>query len=158
MVLCRGRTYRLFSCGLVPLCLLVLAVFWGYGLVRAGASKPAGAEERLRGLLTQRYEILQQMVKNEQLQMESGRVDVLTFQKLTDALYRAQADLCTTAAERVKVYEKLVEVLAAQEKLIERQAEAGRARQAQVDEGKLVTLNARIDLERLRLGQSTPQP
>ncbi len=158
MILWRTRTYRLFSRGLVLLCLLVLAVSCGYGLARAGASKPAGADERLRGLLTQRYEILQQMVKSEQLQMESGRIDVLTFQNLTDALYRAQADLCTTAAECVKVYEKRVEALAAQEKLIERQAEAGRATQVQVAQGKLATLNARIDLERLRLGQATSQP
>ena len=158
MILWRTRTYRLFSRGLVPFCLLVLAVFCGYGLARASAPKAAGADERLRGLLTQRYEILQQMVKSAQLQMESGRIEVLTFQKLTDAMYRAQADLGTTTAERVKVYEKLVEVVAAQEKLIERQVEAGRVLQFQVAQGKLVTLNALIDLERLRLGQATSQP
>jgi len=136
----------------------MLAAFCGYGLARAGAPKPAGADERLRGLLMQRYELLQQMVKTEQLQMESGRTDVLTFQKLTDALYRAQADLSPTTAERVKVYEKLVEALTGQERLLERQAEAGRATQVQVAQGKLVTLNAQIDLERLRLGQATPRP
>jgi hypothetical protein len=108
--------------------------------------------------MTQRYEMLQRMVKDAQLQMEAGRVDVPTFQNLTAGRYRAQADLCTTAAERVKVYEKLVEVLTSQEKLFERQAEAGRVSRIQVDQGKLVTLGAQIDLERLRLGQSAPQP
>jgi hypothetical protein len=158
MILCGTRTSCVFSRGPALFCLLLLAASCGYGLARAGASKPTGGDECLRVLLTQRYEILQQMAKSAQLQMESGRLDVLTFQKLTDDLYRAQADLCTTTAERVKVYEKLVEVLTAQEKLIERQAEAGRALQIQVDQGKLLTLSAQIDLERLRLGQQTSRP
>lgn len=155
MVLCRTRTYPLLSRGLVLLCMLVLAVLCGYGLARAAGS---GSEARLRELMAQRYEILQRMVKDAQLQMEAGRVDVPTFQSLTGAMYRAEADLCATNADRVKVYEKLVEVLSSQERLFERQAEAGRVSRLQVDQGKLVTLNAQIDLERLRLGQATSQP
>ncbi len=54
MVLCRTRAYRLFSRGLVPLCLLVLAASCGWSLARAGASKPSGADGRLRELMTQR--------------------------------------------------------------------------------------------------------
>jgi outer membrane protein TolC len=90
--------------------------------------------------------------------LEMGRMDVPTFQSLTDAMYRAQADLRTTAAERVELYEKLVEALATQEKLLERQAESGRTTEVQVAQGKLVTLNARIDLERLRLGEAPARP
>ena len=161
MVLCRTRTVRLFSRGLVPLCLLVLAASCGYGLARAGGSgeaEPSGSDGRLRELMTQRYELLKGAGKNSVLMLEAGRVDVLTHQNLTVALYRAEADLCTTGAERVKVYETLVDALTAQEKLLERQADAGRATEVQVTQGKIVTLNAQIDLERLRLGQAAPQP
>ncbi len=54
--------------------------------------------------------------------METGRADLLSHMSLTAAMYGAEADLCTTSAERVKVYEKLVEALTALEKIIERQA------------------------------------
>ena len=160
MVLCRTRMHRLVSRGLLPLCVLVLAASCAYGLARAagpGEPKPSGPNERLRKLMTQRYEILQGVTKNAELMLGAGRVDVLTFQNLTAALYRAEADLCTTAADRVKVYEKLVDALSSQEELLERQANAGRATEVQVAQGKLVTLDAQIDLERLRLGQSTPR-
>ncbi|MCX5647050.1 MAG: hypothetical protein NTZ17_20580 [Phycisphaerae bacterium] len=157
MVLYRTRACRLVSSGLAPLCVLVLAASCGYGLARAGGSgapKPSGSDERLRELMTQRYELLKVSVKNSELLLASGRVDIPTHQNLLDALYRAEADLCTTAADRITVYEKLVEVLIAQEKLVERQAEAGRALGIQVAQAKLVTLNTQIDLERLRLAQS----
>jgi hypothetical protein len=58
----------------------------------------------------------------------------------------------------VEAYEKLVEALATQEKILERQAESGRATGVQVAQGKLVTLNAQIDLERLRLGEAPARP
>jgi hypothetical protein len=159
MVRYRTRAPRLLVRGLAPLCVLVLAASCGYGLARAsgsGAPKPSGSDERLRELMTQRYEILTRTVKNSELLLEAGRVDVLTHQNLTAALYQAEADLCTTGAERIKVYEKLVDALTSQEKLLERQAGAGRATEVQVAQAKLVTLNAQIDLERLRLGQAAP--
>ena len=159
MVLYRTHAHRLLSRGLVPLCVLVLAASCGYALARvgeSGAPKPSGSDERLRELMTQRYELLKVSVKNSEQMLASGRVDIPTHQNLLNALYQAEADLCTTAAGRIKVYERLVEVLISQEKLVERQAEAGRALGVQVAQAKLVTLNAQIDLERLRLGQSAP--
>lgn len=161
MVSCRARKHRLVAGSLLGLGLVSLAVMFAGGCASgAGADdpKPAVADTRLRELMTQRYEILQRMVQDGQRQLDAGRLDAPTFQNLTDAMYRAQADLCTTTAERVKVYEKLVEFSAAQEELVARQVEAGRALRVQVTQAKLVTLKAQIDLERLRLGQSAPQP
>ncbi len=161
MVLYRTRTQRLVSRGVLPVCVLILVGASTYGLARAagsGASRPSGSNERLRELMTQRYEILQRAMKNSQLMQERGLLDFPTLRNLTLALYRAQADLATTNADRVPVYEELVEALVAQEKLLERQAASGRVPEVQVDEGRVATLNARIDLERLRLGQSTFQP
>jgi hypothetical protein len=155
MVLCRTRIPRLASRGLLPLCLLALAVACTYGPARAagtGEAKPSGSNERLRALMTQRVEILQRAVKNSELYLNAGRTDLLIHQNLLVALHRAQADLGTTTAERIKVYEKLVEVLAALEETLERMGDAGRYTADQVTQGKLVTLNARIDLEKLRLG------
>jgi len=161
MVLYKTRRYRLLAGGLLPVGVLALALVltygpaWGAG---GGESKSAGSNERLRGLMTQRYEILQRAVKNAELMLANGRIDVLAFQDLTAAMYRAQADLCTTPADRVQVHEKLVEVLIAHDEVLERQGRAGRLTQIQVDQGKVATLNAQIDLERLRLGQSARPP
>jgi hypothetical protein len=158
MVLCKARTQRLVSRGVLPVCVLVLVGACAYGLAQTAAPKPSGPNERLHELMTQRYEILQRAMKNSQLMQERGLLEFPALRNLTLSLFRAQADLCTTDADRVAVYEKLVDALAAQEKLLERQAASGRAPEVQVDEGRVATLNARIDLERLRLGQAPAQP
>jgi len=161
MVLCRTRTPLRLPCHLILSCVLVLAVVFAAGFASgAGSGKrpSANANERLRELMTQRYEILQHAMKNAELMLKTGRMDIPTFLDLTNAMYRAQADLCTTDADRAAVYEKLVDAFEAQEKSLERQAASGRVTEVQVDEGRVATLNARIDLERLRLGQTPVQP
>jgi hypothetical protein len=149
MALYRTRMPHPVASSLLALCSLSLAAGCACSpacAARSNEPEPPVTNERLRDLMTQRYEILQRLVQDSERQLEAGRMDVPTVRTLTDAMYRAQADLGTTAAERVKVYEKLVEVLAAQEKLLERQVEAGRALGVQVAQGKLVTLHAQIDL------------
>ncbi len=162
MVLCKTRMRSLLSCALFPLCVLpmgmVLAHSWASTASGSHELRPSASNERLRELMTQRYEILKVLVQNSERMLDAGRTDLLSHQDLTVALYRAQADLCTTGTERVKVYEKLVELLTSQERGLERQASAGQATGIQVDQAKLVMLSAQIDLERLRLGESAPQP
>lgn len=161
MVLHRTQVHRLVSRGVLPVCVLALVGCFTYGLARAagpGAAKPSASKERLRELLTQRYEILQRAVKDSELTLKSGEVDVPTLRRLTIALYRAEADLCTTDAERVQVYEKFVEAMRVQERLLEGQFARGLISEMRVDEGKVAALNARIDLERLRLGQAPARP
>jgi hypothetical protein len=160
MGLHRVRKYRLLSWGLVPLCVLILVTAWVQGQARAdgaGASQGAGSQGRLRELMTQRYELLKSAVANSERLLQKGLGDTSAHRKLTVALYRAEADLCPTPAERVKVYEKLVDSLAAQQGSLERLLEAGRASLVQVAQGQLVIIEARIDLERLRLGQPVSQ-
>ena len=161
MVLCKTRMPRSVTSVLLPLSVLALASGCASGPARAPKSNeptPAAANGRLRELMIQRYQILQRGVQNEERLLEAGRVDIPASRQLHVALYRAEADLCTTDAERVRVYEKLMDFLSRQETWLEQQAANGRVPQAQVDEGKLATLNAQIDLERLRLGLPTSHP
>ena len=161
MVLCRTRLYHLLPWRLILLGVPVLAVGFAAGFAwAAGAdqSQPAGSKARLHELMTQRYEILQRAMKNAERLLENGRMEVPAFQSLTEAMYRAQADLSPTAADRVKVYEKLVEALGSVQQILEQRALAGRATQVEVDQGRLVILDAQIDLERLRLGQAPARP
>lgn len=161
MVLYRTRLHFVRSGSLLLSGVLVLAVVFAAGFASAaaaGKAPPAGSPERLRELMTQRYEILQRVMKESERMRERGLLDLPTMRSLTIALYRAQADLGTTNAERVEVYETLVDALRAQEKLLERLSASGRVSEIEVEEGKVATLNAQIDLERLRLGQAPAQP
>jgi len=118
--------------------------------------EPAGSAERLRALLVERHEVLKKAVANLQKFVDSGRADVLELSSMMTAMYRAEADLCTTDAARIKVYEKLVETMKTHEGLAVRRADAGRMTDWQLDKTRVATLEARIDLERLRLGQRLP--
>ncbi len=161
MVVYRAYPYRFSARRLLVPGLLILTAALAGGLgaaVGSGKSQPGPADERLRALLTQRYEVLQQMVKYTQSEVEAGRATTGALRDLLDAMYRAQAELCPTPTERRQVFEKLLEVLTTQEKIVLRQAEAGFATPTQVAQSKLVTLNAQIDLERLRLASAAPQP
>lgn len=154
MIWFKARIHRLGARGLLALALLSLAGVFAAGYAAAASSSQSKPDARLREFMTQRYELLRGVMKDVELMSAHGRVDILMHEKLLDALYRAQADLVTTVAERREIYEKLVEALTAQEKLAERQGDAGRLSSVQVAQVKLVLLNAQIDLERLRLGQT----
>jgi len=118
--------------------------------------EPAGSEERLRALLTERYEFRKKFVAGVQKSVEFGTADIFDLGDAVTALYYAEADLCTSNAERIKVYEKLVETLKTHEGLAVWRADAGRMTEWEVEKVKTATLDARIDLERLRLGQRLP--
>jgi hypothetical protein len=119
--------------------------------VAGGESGPSGSEERLRALLTERYEVLKGMLASLQLFVEDGRADVAEWRSATIAVHQAEAELCTTQAARIEVYERLVEAMQTQEGWAVRRADAGRISKWQLAEARAATLQARIDLERLRL-------
>jgi outer membrane protein TolC len=160
MVSCKPRTQRLVTGSLIPTCLLILAAAFFAGTApvappaqaaEGSREKPAASSERLRQLLTQRYEILKGIVESLQPYFEAGRIDVAELRDATVAMHRARADLCTTAAERAKVYETLVGLLRTYEEYTARRAAAGRATEAEVDRAKVATLEAQIELERQKL-------
>jgi outer membrane protein TolC len=138
----------LISC-LVLIGLLVLAT----PFVAGNEQEPSGSHERLRALLTERHAILKQMVASVQFQVKNGRADVSALRDATIAMYRAEADLCTSDTARIAVHEKLVDVVQEQEELAARRLAAGRIPTWELDEAKVATLEARIELERLRLAQ-----
>ncbi len=151
MVTHKSPLRRILISGLVLIGLLVLAT----PFVAGNEQKSAGSAERLRALLTERHDILKQMVASVQFQVKNGRADVSALRDATIAMYRAEADLCTTDAARIAVHEKLVNVVQEQEKLAARRLAAGRIPTWELDEAKVATLEARIELERLRLAQQT---
>jgi len=123
--------------------------------VTGGEPEPAGSEERLRELLTERRDVLKQMLVKAELFVEEGRLDPVELRRATIALHHAEAELCTTRADRVRVYEKLVEAMQTQQDLAVRREAAGRIGQWQLAEARAATLEAKINLERVRLGRQT---
>ncbi len=145
----RSHTRHLLVGGLVLIGLMALVA-----CSRAAAERePAGSEERLRAMLTERYETRQRAVERLRLFVNSGRVELSELSAQMTAMYLAEADLCTTDAARIKVYEKLVATLKEHEDLAVRRADAGRMGEWEVDKAHAATLDAQIALERLRLGR-----
>jgi len=145
----KNHAQHLVITGLILIGLLLLAA----PFVAGNEQKPSGSEERLRELLTERYDMLKQMYASFQAQLESGRVDYVEWRRATFALHHAEAELCTTDAARIKVYEKLVQAIQTQEDLAVRRANAGQIPKSELAETRVATLEAKIDLERTRLGQ-----
>jgi hypothetical protein len=149
----------LVSGGLVLICLAVLSGRLGGDragfLAVADAAEgqdqaQVGSKEKLRALLLERYDILKGIVESEKKSLEVGRGDATALKDATVAMFHAEADLCSTSSERIKVYEKLVAALREYEALAERRAAAGRDETA-VLHAKVARLDAQIKLEKLRL-------
>jgi len=143
-------------------CLIVTAILVALFLlaspfVAGREHEPAGSEERLRELLTERYDVLKQRLDSMKIFMDNGRVDPADWRRAVVQLHRAEAELCTTTADRVKVYEKLVAAMQTQEDWAVRREDAGRITKWQLAEARAGTLQARIDLERARLGRQAPR-
>ena len=119
--------------------------------VAGDEQKPSGSNERLQALLTERYTVLKEMCDTMQRSLAYGRADLADYRNVTIALHHAEAELCTTKAARIRVYEKLVEAMKSQQGLVIRQQTAGQISQWQLNEAKVATLQAQIDLERLKL-------
>jgi hypothetical protein len=154
MVTCRSYARHLVTPVLILIGLSLLATPFVAGHER----EPSGSNERLRDLLTERYDMLKEMLASLQIHLESGRADIGEWRDATIALHRAEAELCTTDVARIKVYEKLVEAMQTQQDWAARREAAGRISKWQLAEAGVATLQAKIDLERLRLGRAHDVP
>ncbi len=152
----------LVSAGLVLICLAALSgrLHGGRAQLLAVAHAAEGQNqlqvgynEKLRALLLERYDILKGIVESYKKSLELGRGDASGLMDATVAMFHAEADLCLTDTERIKVYEKLAAALREHEAWVERQAAAGRVTEAVVQQAKVARLEAQIRLEQLRLAQ-----
>ena len=143
----RNHAQHLVITGLILIGLFLLAA----SFVAGGESEPSGSEERLRALLTERYNVLKEMFASLELSVEDGRADVAEWRSAAIAVHEAEAELCTTQAARIEVYERLVGAMQTQQDWAARREAAGRIGKWQLGEARAATLQARIDLERLRL-------
>lgn len=154
---------RLIANGLALMGLLILAsLLLGdetqSELAATGSEQEqAGSRERLHKLLAERYRLRRDIVESLEPFVNAGRVDIAQLRDATIAMHRAEADLCTTVAERLKVYEKMVDVLRRHEEHAVNRAEAGRTSEAELIEARVATVEAQIELEKLRLaGERSP--
>lgn len=113
--------------------------------------------EHLRTLLQERYEVLRAVAGLLNQQYSTGQVGILEIRDAIIDMLHAEADLRSTNAERIKVYEKLVTILQEQDKSLAKEVNAGRINQMDFLKARVATLEAEIHLEKLRLPQDTPQ-
>ncbi len=165
MVLYAKRKAPLAARAVAAIGLLALGVLYASGAGRAapaaqassdgGQQQAVGSNERLRGLMTERYEILKKIVESLDRLMAAGMTDLPEWRDGKVALYMAKADLAADAAGRIKVHEEMVDFLREAEQLAKRRADSGRLPDLEMDRARLATIEAQMALERLRM--SRPQ-
>ncbi len=143
------RCTRLFA---VLLVLLILSVLTA-PFVQGNEKKPAASKKHLRELMTERHKTLQEVATSLERSFQNGLNDLPAWRRVTIAMYHAEADLCSTDAERIKVYEKQVNALQNQQDRAAALDAAGLILSWQLQEAKAATLQAQIELERARLAQ-----
>ena len=165
MLLSRQKIRFRVSISLLLICLAALSV-WLCGnevqfLAAAHAAEgrnqfQTGHSEKLRELLMERYNLLKNYVETMNRLREIGQgPGIMERQAATIALFYAEADLCTTGSERIKVYEKLLDVLRKQEEGLAREVADGRRSAYEGQSAKLPLLDVQIKLEKERLAQNT---
>ncbi|MBW7991384.1 MAG: hypothetical protein FVQ84_15420 [Planctomycetes bacterium] len=160
------RICYLISAGLLVIC-LTSPNCWLHGhnaqfLTAARAAEhpiqfQGGPNEQLRKLLQERYDVLRLLAGQLNKQYGAGQVGILEIRDVIIEMLHAEADLYSTNTERIKVYEKLVSILHEQDKSLAGEVNAGRINQMEFLKARVSTIQARIDLEKLRLPQDISQ-
>ncbi len=109
--------------------------------------------EQLRKLLQERYDVLRIVAGLLNQQYSAGQAGILDIRDAIIEMLQAEADLSSTSSERIKVYEKLVTILQEQDKSLAVAVNAGQITQMEFLRARAATLQAQIDLEKLRLPQ-----
>lgn len=113
--------------------------------------------EQLLALLQERYEVLRAVAGLLNQQYSAGRVGILDIRDAIIDMLHAEADLCSTNAERIKVYEKLIKILQEQDLSLAKEVNTGKVKQMDFLKARVATLEAQIQLEKLRSPKETPQ-
>ena len=113
--------------------------------------------EQLRKLLQERYDVLRAAAGLLNQQYGAGRVGILEIRNAIIEMLHAEADLSSTNAERIRVYEKLVSILQQQDQPLAEAVNSGRITQMEFLKARASTLQAQIQLEKLRLPQEISQ-
>jgi hypothetical protein len=113
--------------------------------------------EQLRKLLQERYAVLRAAAGLLNQQYAAGRVGILEIRDAIIEMFHAEAEMSSTKAERIKVYEKLVRILQEQDKSLAEAVNAGRVTQMEFLRARASTLQAEIDLEKLRIPKEISQ-
>ena len=154
--------FVLIAIGLVVALGAVIAVFY-YELARqpepphsgpvTSKSPPTQAPEpeELRALLIQRKDVLQQILVTVRRQYDAGVSTPTEVRRATMALLEADLDLCKTDGDRIRVHEKLVELMRSEENQIEARVNVGSATSSELAKARAARLDAEIRLLRERV-------
>jgi len=113
-----------------------------------------GPNDKLRELLTERYNIFKTFVETQVRLKEMGQSGEMQIGTATVAMLYAKVDLCTTSSERIKIHNKIIDILRKQEERLVQEFEARRASQKNNPKLRLALLDAQIKLEKEKLAQN----
>ncbi len=78
---------------------------------------------RVRELQEERLKVCQELVKGIELQIQQGRTHMEAGWKAREALLEAQLDLSETKADRIRIYQELVDGMESWHKVVKKQVE-----------------------------------
>ncbi|MCP4261940.1 MAG: hypothetical protein GY774_31225 [Planctomycetes bacterium] len=156
----------ILSAGLILIC-LTTPIGWLNGnnaqlLTTAHAAENAiqfqgDTNEQLQTLLQERYEVLRAVAGLLNQQYSTGKVGILEIRDAIIDMLHAEADLRSTNSEKIKIYQKLVTILQEQDKALAIEVNADKVNQMDFLKARVTTLEAEIQLEKLKLPTSIPQ-
>ncbi len=157
----RMRVRRFILVAIAVMGLIALGMFLGGNASRPAQAAPTSANvgpesanQRLRELMTERFEILKDMVESLEIFFNSGRIDRWEWRDAHVALYKAKADLAADVTEQVSIYGEMVDFARSCEQKARQRADAGRMTETDVQRARLDTLEAQIALDKLRMRQT----
>lgn len=109
-----------------------------------------GLDQQIRTLLEQRLQLVERVVREVESKHASGTIPFETVLDARKARDRAELDLCTDAAERVKVYEKMVANAKQLEGLITSRVATGTASTTAALRAKVKRIEAEVALLRAK--------
>lgn len=110
----------------------------------------SGQSVQLQKLLQERYQILRAAAGLLNQQYSTGQVGILEIRDAIIDMLHAEAELQSTNSGKIKVYENLVKILQEQDKSIAVAVNAGKINQLDFLKARAATLQAEIQLEKLR--------
>jgi outer membrane protein TolC len=146
------RLRRTWFSGVLTVTLLV-CLSWGL----AGSDEPSVEPKQDRSaertaLLEERRDVLKQLVEIHRRHVQKGVADASILFRPKQRLLEAELELAPTAADRVRIYERLVEHLAAIEESLKKSMAVGMRTESEYLEAKAERLQAQADLLREQSG------
>jgi hypothetical protein len=121
----------------------------------AGPATQPASPDRVRELMTQRRDLLRQIVQSSEIRFQKGQGSAEELAEDVVAAFRAELDLAASQGERIRLHEQIVEKMRELESRAEKMWQNGRIVETAAMRARARRMEAEIALEQARLAVAT---